>query len=377
MMIAMNVAPAIVSSSILPAAAERLRASLAAAKQALPKVDFEWYPYDTVSNVARLAELFAGHEEAALAAARNDGVVDLGCQDGELSFLFESLGCQVTAIDNEATNHNGLRAIRALSRQLASSVQLHEIDIDQPFALPQPRYGLALLLGILYHLKNPFQVMEVLARHSTYCVCSTRVMRRLPDGAAIPRDTPIAYLLDAYELNDDNSNYWIFSEVAFERLLRRSGWGLCAYFTVGDREASDPVSLEHDERAFCLLRSQHGMRHLQLIDGWHEPELTGWRWTMREFSIGLPAGYRQGIALRLFIPPAVIERLGPLTLRADLDGGNLKPAVFDAPGEHLYTRPLKASEHDAVLRFQLDKALAPGNGDPRELGIIVASIDLS
>jgi tRNA (mo5U34)-methyltransferase len=272
-----------------------LRVRIADAKIRLGRVDFEWYPYDTISNVQRIIDLLADNEDAVFEAALRDGVLDIGCQDGELAFLFESLGFQVTAIDNEPTNHNGLRGLRALSGQLGSSVQLHQIDLDLPFSFPQKRYGLTILLGVLYHLKNPFQVMELLARHSTYCVCSTRLMRQLPDGSTIPAHSPIAYLLEAYELNDDSSNYWILSESALRRIISRTGWGVSAFFTLGDCESSDPVSIEHDERAFCLLRSRYGMGHLKLIDGWHDPEQSGWRWTKREFSIGLPAGYRQRI----------------------------------------------------------------------------------
>jgi tRNA (mo5U34)-methyltransferase len=362
-------------------AADNLRARIVAAKTRLGRIDFEWYPYDTLSNVQRIIELFTGNEEAVFEAALRDGVLDIGCQDGELSFLFESLGCQVTAIDNEATNHNGLRGLNALSGQLGSSVRLHQIDLDTPFSFPQKKYGLTIFLGVLYHLKNPFRVMELLARHSTYCVCSTRLMRCLPDGSTIPAHSPIAYLLEAYELNDDNSNYWILSESALQRILSRTGWGVSAFFTVGDRETSDPVSIARDERAFCLLRSRYGMGHLKLIDGWHEPEQSGWRWTKREFSIGLPAGYRQRITMRLFIPPFVFERLGLLTLRASLGGVELRPTFFDRPGEHVYARPLEvpcgSGSSDGVMHFHLDKALAAGNPDPRELGIIIASVDIS
>ena len=378
-MAAMDIGNSATGVSPLRVAADRLRCQISAAKNRLGQVNFEWYPYDTLSNVEPLARLLVDSEPAVLEAASRDGVLDVGCQDGEMSFLFESLGCRVTAIDNAATNHNGLRGISTLISEFGSSVQLHHMDLNLPFSLPQQKYGLALLLGVLYHLRNPFQVMDQLAQHATYCICSTRVMRRLPDGSTIPAHFPVAYLLDAYELNEDDSNYWIFSESAFERMLSRTVWGVCAFLTVGDREASDPVSLEHDERAFCLLRRGYAMSHLQLIDGWHEAELTGWRWTKREFSLGLPAGRCRRITMRLFIPPTVLERLGVLTLRASLDGTELRQAVLDKPGEHVYTRLLNAHDgsSDRVIHFQLDKALAAGVQEDRELGVVVSSVELS
>jgi hypothetical protein len=56
-----------------------------------------------------------------------------------------------------------------------------------------------------------------------------------------------------------------------------------------------------------------------------------------------------------------------------------KPAVFDKPGEHVYARPLKEPENASagdVIHFYLDKALTAGNPYARELGIIVASVDV-
>ena len=206
--------------------------------------------------------------------------------------------------------------------------------------------------------------METLARHSNYCLLSTRITRRLTDGSAISPGMPIAYLLDAYELNNDDTNYWIFSEAALRRLIKRSGWEVCGYFTAGDKLHSDPVSIKGDERAFYLLKSHFGLAHLKLIAGWHEAERTGWRWTKREFAVGLPDGGTetyQRMSMRVFIPQVLIERLGPLTLRAEFDGQELTPVPFNQPGEHAFSRKLgmiAGREHN--VHFSLDKALYPG-----------------
>ncbi len=365
----------------LSIAAERLRPGLAAAKDELDAPDFEWYPYDSLSNVHHIGQLLGSEEESILETAREKGVLDIGCGDGEMSFLFESMGCKVAAVDNPRTNHNGMRGVRTLKRGLNSSVDIHELDIDAQFAVPGERYGLTLFLGTLYHLKNPFYVMEALARSSDYCVLSTRVARQLPDGSRLPADMSIAYLLDTYELNEDDSNYWIFSETALRRLFIRTGWKCRKYFTLGDTLQSDPVSLHHDERAFVLLRSHYGLAHLRLISGWYDAEFAGWRWTKQEFSIGLPADgarrYRR-MTMRLFLPPVLIDRLGTLELRATADGQELEPALLHDPGAHTLERRLTLDARrktESVIHFSLDKSLRAGDLDKRELGMIVSSIE--
>ena len=83
---------------------------------------------------------------------------------------------------------------------------------------------------------------------------------------------PVAYLLDADELNADNSNFWIFTETALRRLLQRAHWRVLAWHNAGNLKASDPNTLENDERAFCLIESTWGEIGVTLVDGWHQPE---------------------------------------------------------------------------------------------------------
>lgn len=367
--------------SRLSSAAERFRPRLEIARRKLEGSSLRWYPYGTLSNVDRIETLLASDEEPILGSARTKGVLDLGCGDGDLSFLFESMGCKVTAIDNPATNHNGMRAVRALKAELESSIEVFEMDIDSQFSLPARNYGLSIFLGTLYHLKNPFYVMETLARCSDYCIMSTRVARRLPDGNRLPDKKAIAYLLDTYELNDDQTNYWIFSEAALRRLLKRTGWECLRSFTVGDRRRSDPVSMDHDERAFCLLKGHFGLTHLRLLSGWNQAEPAGWRWTGREFAIGFRddrARHYARMVMRVYVPPELISRLGPLTLSARVDGRELKPEVFNRSGHAIFERSLGTKPGvgpASAIHFSLDKSFVPGGTDGRELGIVVGSIE--
>jgi SAM-dependent methyltransferase len=363
--------------STLQTAAEHLRQRIDRLKRE-NKQDFEWYPYDSFANVRQLERLLGTRHQFLVDAARSHGVLDIGCADGELSFLFESLGCQVTAIDHPITNHNAMRGVRALRELLGSSIEIAETDLDEQFSLPSEPRGLTLFLGILYHLKNPFQAMESLAKHSGYCMLSTRVARCFPDGSPMPKDQPIAYLVDADELNADETNYWIFSGAGLNRLLRRTRWEVLESFSTGHTAKSDPVSPRRDERVFCLLKSHYGLANVELVDGWHEIEGAGWRWTQRKFSLRASfeaGGKPERITLRMYLAPEFFQRLGPVKLSAAVNGQPLRSLSLNKPGDHTFKARFRCAAGDPLFTFELDKCTPPGL-DPRELGIVVSSIDV-
>lgn len=216
---------------------------------------FPWYPYDILGNTVHLGALLDDSRRPLLDAARGGRVADIGCADGDFGFLLESLGAQVDFVDFPPTNHNGMQGVRRLRHLLDSRADIHEIDLDSQFSLPAGRYDLIFFFGILYHLKNPFYVLERLARHSRHCLLSTRIARRM--GGIEVDGLPLAYLLDPQECNDDATNFWIFSEAGLRRLADRAGFDVLACARVGDTQASEPAHPEHDERAFLLLESRH------------------------------------------------------------------------------------------------------------------------
>lgn len=183
-------------------------------------------------------------------------ILDIGCADGATSFFLERNGFKVNVIDNPPTNFNGMRGVRALKTALDSRIGIHTLDLDTQFRLPGERYGLVLFLGLLYHLKNPFYVLETLSRRARFCVLSTRVTKFAADRQSLLQDLPVAYLVDSLEMNNDPTNFWIFSRTGLERLISRTGWHLHSYLAVGNVENSDPSTPEGDERAFCLLETE-------------------------------------------------------------------------------------------------------------------------
>lgn len=299
----------------LIAPARQFRAKLKDLKAQIAPPDFPWYPYDSLSALAHLDRLLKGDNRRLLDLAGGGAVVDIGCADGDLAFFLESLGVRMHVIENASINHNEMRGLRALKDALHSGVEIHTLDLDGQFVLPDDRYRLALMLGVLYHLKNPIYVLEALSRQTDYCALSTRVL--------VEDSGPVAYLLGENELNGDNSNYWLFTESGLRRLLGRTNWVVEDYTTVRDGE---------DLRAFCLARSRYALAHLDLLEGWHPAEPGGHRWTKQKFSaIARRADRPKSLHLKFYLPPAVMEGGRPLTLSASVGGVELEAETYDKP----------------------------------------------
>ena len=216
-----------------------------------------WYPYSTLHNVAVLEKLSdtAGLHLLELCRGAHGKVADIGAADGDLAFFLERHGLSVDLIDNEYTNFNGLVGAKTLKEALNSSVAIRSVDLDSQFSLAGQKYDAVFFLGTLYHLKNPFFLLESLARITKYCFVSTRIAKQTADGQSLS-PYPVAYLLGPQECNNDDTNFWIFSEHGLKRLIQRTGWNLLSYVTIGDTASSTPADPERDERAFCLLEKQ-------------------------------------------------------------------------------------------------------------------------
>ncbi len=337
------------------------------------KAPFDWYPYDSFGNVPALNKLL-GPKLAIRDIALNSGddVLDIGCADGAMAFFLESQGCHVDAVDLPSTNYNQMQGIRALKPALQSKVDIREMDLDSQFQL-EKTYGLALFLGLLYHLKNPFYALETLARHARFCLLSTRVAAVTSSGQPI-REEPVAYLLDGDEANNDCTNFWIFSEAGLRRIATRAGWEVRGFLTSGCPEGSNPKDSDRDERAFCFLESRWAPPAIpvQLHKGWNQVE-DNWRWTERIFSVTTAAPLSNQINTLNF---TFHHMHGfPITLHATVEGVPLASARFTAPGEHVYRAKVPAavlSKRSLEIEFTLDRAEPPNHLDLRERGVIVS-----
>ena len=118
------------------------------------------------------------------------------------------------------------------------------------------------------------------------------------------------------------------------------------------------------------------------LSGFYRIEENSWRWTRREFSItiGAPAETNSArLHLQLHIPDVVIQKLGSIQLRAEINGHVLGTETYRNAGDHDFQRVIRGALLKAgpnELHFFLDKYLAPSSTDDRELGVIVKSASL-
>jgi len=345
-----------------------------AVKNSILDPGFTWYPYYSLGNLEHFEQLLTGSRRDLRELLLSGKILDIGCADGDFAFFLESIGCQVQAVDFPATNINEMRGVRKLKEVLDSNIEIFELNLDGPFELPQRRYGLVCLLGVLYHLKNPVLVLEKLALHCRYCLLSTRIASHSPNGTPLSGE-PVAYLLDPSELNADPTNFWIFSGPGLRRLLERTRWEIVDYATIG-AAGSDPNSLENDQRAFCLLRSRVHLTNVRLVEGFHEEEESGWRWTAGRFAFEIPldANARR-FGFDVYLPEAIFDRLGPLTLNVQVTGTPLPSLAMPSPGMYPYDGDIPASAmQEPYVVCTLDRCLPPQPPEQRELGVIVTEI---
>jgi 2-polyprenyl-3-methyl-5-hydroxy-6-metoxy-1,4-benzoquinol methylase len=214
--------------------------------------DIPWYPHDTLSNFWNIAPLMESVDHL---FAGDKVIADIGAADGDLAFFLESLGNKCDIYDFGLTNYNALRGANFLKERLRSSVGIYENDLDSQFSMIG-KYDIIFFLGILYHLKNPYYVLEKLRQHSEHLIISTRICRHFIAGQSDSSSIPAAYLLGPTESNNDPTNYWMFTIAGLERLFNRTGWSVIGIRTVGDTIASNPQDASHDERAFALLQKK-------------------------------------------------------------------------------------------------------------------------
>ncbi len=363
--------------------ARRFSRKLAELKRVHPLEEYGWYPYDSLTAVSILGQLLEHDFPLLSPLLFSEPVLDIGCADGDLAFFFESLGATVDAIDYSEMNFNQLAGARRLRELLGSKAGIYSVNLDWYFELPRSRYGLILFLGTLYHLKNPFYVLETLARRGAYCLLSTRVAQLASASGPRIANHPLAYLLDARETNNDPTNYWIFSETGLLRLVDRAGWSVVHKVHAGCLRDSNPTGAKADERIFLLLKSRVRFPdlHVRLLGGWHPVEENGLRWTEKNFSfeVLLPTTRTaKAFALTFLIPKEVITAGGGVELSCQINGEPGGTSRYSSPGTHTFRGVFPPGIGGrATFDFHVEHQFRPAEGDVRELGVMVSFADES
>jgi hypothetical protein len=116
----------------------------------------------------------------------------------------------------------------------------------------------------------------------------------------------------------------------------------------------------------------------QLISGFYSVEGDGWRWTGPDFALALapPPTAQHGarLLLRLYFPETQIQKLGPMTLTAFVDGEPLAPETFDKSGSYDFVRDVPGCFLDTnvlPITFSFDPYSPESETDGRDLGAVV------
>ena len=338
----------------------------------------DWYPFDTLSCVPTVAELISRDFDDLAADIAGRPVADIGCADGDLAMLFAGWGADVDAIDYAPNNFNRMLGVRTLSRVLDLPVRNYDINLDHDFKLPQDSYGLTLFLGILYHLKNPYAVLEQLAFQTRWCILSTRIAQVTPSVHAPVESEPIAYLADGREIGNDATNYWVFSACGLLRILQRTRWAIVTSKRIGCLVDSSPIDPQGDERMFVLLKSRVHFPelHVRPVDGWHAPE-GSFRWTAKSFALEVVLPLQKpfsGFSVSIFVPRQIVQAEQAISLSCRIRDQVVGTAGYSTSGFYEFEGELPPfALHEPVLRldFTVESEFVSDESDGRELGVCI------
>ncbi len=171
------------------------------------------------------------------------------------------------------------------------------------------------------------------------------------------------------------------------RRLNRYAWtgvALGLLVTGCQKRPATPATVEGPAPLASVVRTADPAQASQLIAGFHQIEQSAWRWTAHEFSADLrpPVGSAAKgamLTLQFALPEAVFAKTGPVTVSAKVNGSPVTPQRFDKTGPQSYSAAVPASAltgETVRAEFAIDKFLAAGEVDQRELAVIVSSVGL-
>jgi tRNA (mo5U34)-methyltransferase len=222
---------------------------------AFQREGIELYDFDTLDNFIHLQELLDERAGAYLDGMPNRTMIDIGCANGELGLVFEDAGFAVALLDRSHVSEvpgshirqNAPLVASVLARIKGSGAVVVDEDVDVDFepgrvvaafsrAHPDrpliDRFGLGVMVGVLYHVKNPYSVLEKLGQLCDHLIIGTWVADCLPDQETMVQDEQVVFLLADRQLAADPTNYWIFTRRSFHVLVERCGWEILAEHVV-------------------------------------------------------------------------------------------------------------------------------------------------
>ncbi|MBI5280570.1 MAG: hypothetical protein HY858_02725 [Candidatus Solibacter usitatus] len=169
-------------------------------------------------------------------------------------------------------------------------------------------------------------------------------------------------------------------------MRRVAALALLAGLTVGGckraRHTNPGATIEEQTELASAIGVAERQDSSQLLSGFHEVEQGAWRWTMKEFAVSLappPESALKGVRLELefSLPQAVAGKLMGMSITPAVSGVRLKPFKVEKAGDQKASFEVSYEQlrgEAVIVQFFLDKWIAPGDGDSRELGLVVSRI---
>jgi hypothetical protein len=168
-------------------------------------------------------------------------------------------------------------------------------------------------------------------------------------------------------------------------LRRKYVFAACAIVFLSSCRKTDRVKIETEEEAprlVTMLAMSDKRAPSQLLEGWYSLEDNSWRWTASHFSVLLrpPAGAALDgavLKLQLSIPQALLDRVKSTSLTATVNGKAFPPEKYSQAGSFTFAREIPAEllkDESVKVDFALDKFLAAGVAETRELGVIATAV---
>lgn len=152
----------------------------------------------------------------------NQSVLDVGAWDGYFSFEAEKRGARdVLATDHFCWSGEGWGTkdgFDYVHGVLNSAVRTHDVDVPNLDPKLLGKFDLVLLLGVLYHVKDPYRCLEAAA-----AMCLDHIVIETVTAMA-HEPTPVMRLFRPKELADDPTNFWAPNIPALEVMLGSMGF---------------------------------------------------------------------------------------------------------------------------------------------------------
>lgn len=147
-------------------------------------------------------------------------VLDIGAFDGFNSFEALRRGARrVLATDHFAWAQAQIREAFEYARsRLAPQVEVLDIDVPDLTPARVGTFDIVLFAGVLYHLRNPFQALERIAKLTTEIL----IVETHLDALAL--DQPAMIFYPGAELNGDPTNWWGPNAACVAAMLRDIGF---------------------------------------------------------------------------------------------------------------------------------------------------------